>query len=197
MINEIKRTPFRSSREKPNKNSTYDSNYESIKEKIFSKTYRDSADKIKSYRNKKDSGIINLGSSTIKKSPSTIKFPQTSGKSNTESTFYHSRKDFYSNPKDPEISREKDNQIIKELMYFVDNSNSIKKKEEKIPSTFEVPKEYFTKTDSLYKKLYHDDKFSSNKKKKGAFKSRAQSCGSYFNFDKSKLTDNNGKKNLL
>lgn len=82
------------------------------------------------------------------------------------------------------------NSIANSLRFFVDNSESIKFMEE--------PKDKFKKyrfnCDSLYKAIYHEDKFSSHQEKKKFKKSSNKYFDDHEFNDKNKFTQKDSKK---
>ncbi len=105
-----------------------------------------------------------------------------------ESTFYKTNRD--------KMTEGREDILLENLKYFVANSNSVKRIEDEPLSNSKVvfsSKDYLSEKNTLLDSIYHEDSFKNIQKKKQ--RTYSQTSSNFFNFNREKILDNNGKHN--
>ena len=86
---------------------------------------------------------------------------------------------------------EKDDVVLENLKYFVNNSDSVKKidKVDYTPKVVFTSKDYLKDNNSILNSIYHDNKFKNSQMKKNG---KTASQISFYNFDSELCLDDNG-----
>ena len=123
--------------------------------------------------------------------------------SSLESTFYKTNRDhkastergYRSDARSNDRGNEKEDVIIENLKYFVNNSPSINKvqaeEEYRSPRVTFSSKDYLKKDNYILNSIFNEDNFVNSQKKKKCL--RSNSSTNFFNYNKTKYLVDNGK----